>query len=768
MLMMAKGAVALVAVLGIAAAGAEPLFNGRDLTGWYKFLNGRGRDCDPKGVIQVKDGVIAVSGEEYGALVTEKEYSDYRLDVEYRFTGTRFAAKRDKALDSGILFHSTGEDGAFAGAWMCGHEYNLVTGASGDLWTIGDAERRPDVYVDYSRVCDDRQRLCGNKRLPRIDIAPDWEDTPRAKPAWNERPTGEWNTASLVCEGDRAEFWFNGTKINSMLKVSPARGKIQLQSEGCGIEFRRVELTPLPQPAPMTKRVVRPLSGERWWGGATIMGLSQPYRDFAPQDQNVDNFSNQTAPFFVSSAGRYVWSEKPVRWSAKDGVMTFESTAAVDLVEAGSTLKEAVLAASRAHFPPSGEIPPEIFFAKPQWNQGIESLFVGISQYCIEQYACAVVGNGFPMGVFIVDDGWEKDFGVWEFDRIKFPDPKGMVEKLHNLGAKVMLWIVPYVSGDYREVLDMHAKGYLVKCPPENRRHDAQGDQAIVKWWSGYSHSYDMSVPAAREHLAGILDGLCRDYGVEGFKFDGADIWHYALGSPTGVRFGAPGYTAVDNCRDWSLFSERWPYNEICGSYNTAGRAIVQRLQDKAHSWDAVRQLVPDMLAAGILGYAYTCADMIGGGLAGSFQAKDYKFNEKIFVRSCQTHALMPMMQFSLAPWRVLSPGNLAICRDAANLHCAFAPYILGYARHAAKTGEPIVRYMEYEFPHQGFEEVNDQFMLGGDWLVAPILNDEDARTVRLPGGEWRDDLGEVHIGPKTLELKDVPLARLPRFRRVK
>ena len=126
----------------------------------------------------------------------------------------------------------------------------------------------------------------------------------------------------------------------------------------------------------------------------------------------------------------------------------------------------------------------------------------------------------------------------------------------------------------------------------------------------------------------------------------------------------------------------------------------------------------------------------------------------------------MPMMQFSLAPWRVLDKEMCAICLDYAKLHCAFGPYIMKWARHAAKTGEPILRAMDYEFPGEGLGDCLTQFMLGPDWLVAPVLTPEHTATVRLPSGVWTDDLGERHVGPKTLELTNVPLARLPRYHR--
>ena len=157
---------------------------------------------------------------------------------------------------------------------------------------------------------------------------------------------------------------------------------------------------------------------------------------------------------------------------------------------------------------------------------------------------------------------------------------------------------------------------------------------------------------------------------------------------------------------------------------------------------------------------------MIGGGQFTSFLGVE-RFDEELIVRSAQVHALMPMMQFSVAPWRILSPENAAVCARYAQLHRQFGPYILSLARHASKTGEPIVRAMEYAFPHEGFLECRDQFMLGDRYLVAPMVTPGTQREVRLPRGVWRDDRGETFRGPKRIET-DVPLDRLPYYERIR
>jgi alpha-glucosidase len=172
------------------------------------------------------------------------------------------------------------------------------------------------------------------------------------------------------------------------------------------------------------------------------------------------------------------------------------------------------------------------------------------------------------------------------------------------------------------------------------------------------------------------------------------------------------------------------------------------------------------MIAAGLLGHIYTCPDMIGGGEFGSFRNVDQgKMDQELIVRSCEIHALMPMMQFSVAPWRVLDAEHLAICLKYARLHEELGPYLVEQAKIGAQTGEPIVRSMEYAFPGQGFETCIDQYMLGDRYLVAPMMTPGTSRSVQLPKGRWVDENGKVYKGGKTYEL-EVPIDRVPRFTR--
>ena len=147
---------------------------------------------------------------------------------------------------------------------------------------------------------------------------------------------------------------------------------------------------------------------------------------------------------------------------------------------------------------------------------------------------------------------------------------------------------------------------------------------------------------------------------------------------------------------------------------------------------------------------------------------KDYVLDEELFVRMAQCSALFPMIQFSTAPWRVLGDEAQALCLDAARLHAGFGDCIVALVKDAQLSGEPIIRSMEYSYPHMGYETVYDQFLLGDGILVAPVLTKGDVtRRVILPEGKWRYRDGTVYDGGATVTV-DAPLSVLPYFERLK
>lgn len=516
---------------------------------------------------------------------------------------------------------------------------------------------------------------------------------------------------------------------------------------------------------------VKVLPGEGWWGGATVYGTKAPYGlktsavDF---DIRKMNYENQAVPLLVSTKGRSVWSDKAFACTLADGVLTFTGDAPIVLATEGKDLRTAFLAAAKKHFPASGKVPDLALVAKPQWNTWIE-LTYNQNQRDILAYAKAIKANGFPEGgVIMIDDTWQYGYGIWQFDPRRFSDPKAMCDELHSLGYKVMLWVCPFVSMDspgYREMVfgtrdaGRHCeKGGLVMC--KEKTVYGQGFAKPTAWWNGVSAILDLTHPLGAAWFARELKRLQDDFGVDGFKLDAGDIDEF---QPPYVTYRA--VSPSELCEAYAKIGLEFPLNEYRACFKMGGQPLVQRLCDKGHNWAAVQQLVPDMINCGLMGHSFVCPDMIGGGSWMAFMPDaPTPFDPELFVRSAQAHALAPMMQFSAAPWRMLKGEHLEAVRAAAWTRMKFADYILSVAKDSAKSGEPMLRAMEYEFPGEGAERLTDQFMLGSKLLVAPqVVKGAKTRTVFIPSGTWTADDGSVVTGPKTVEV-ETPLSRLPYF----
>lgn len=232
----------------------QKLFNGKNLKGWYTFLKESGKNNDPKKVFTVEDGMIRISGEEWGCITTDNEYENYTLTVEFKWGQETWGARADRARDCGVLIHSQGKDGGYGGVWMHSIEVQLIEGGTGDLLVVGDGTEN---FSLSSPVAEEKQggahlyqpggKLVTIKsgRINWYGRDPQWKDVLNFRGAQDvENPLGEWNTLVTVAEGDTIKVYLNGKLVNEAVNVKPSRGRIQIQSEGAELFVRKVELVP--------------------------------------------------------------------------------------------------------------------------------------------------------------------------------------------------------------------------------------------------------------------------------------------------------------------------------------------------------------------------------------------------------------------------------------------------------------------------------------------------------------------------------------------
>ncbi len=523
---------------------------------------------------------------------------------------------------------------------------------------------------------------------------------------------------------------------------------------------------------------VKMLPGEHWWGVMNYYGSQMPFDEKTDlvMDVRRDNKSNQAASFLVSDKGRSLWCDEQTLVTLKNGTITMASEAAsVVLDDSGKTLRDAFRGAAAKHFPARGKTPDLLFFSAPQYNTWIE-LTYHQNEKDILAYAKSMLDNGLPPGVLMIDDTWQAGYGDWRFEPTRFSDPKGMVEKLHAMGFKVLLWMCPYVSMDtpaYRRIAwgvnPDDVKGYptrggfLGEKDGKVHPHYKTFEPAAIGWWNGKSAYLDFTHPNANAWFREQLDRLVRDFGVDGFKFDGGHFGPYAQGYRTWKEKATSGEQVLA----YAKFALEYPVTEYRNAWRFQGEPVVERLHDKAHTWEALAKLVPDMIAGGLLGHPFMCPDMVGGGSWTAFLPGS-PFDPDLFVRSAQVHALCGMMQFSASPWRYLDKDRQQMIRDVVKMRQEkFAAYFVALAKESGKTGEPMIRNLEYEFPGMGYAGIRDEFIMGHDLLVAPVVEKgATSRKVVLPPGRWRADDGTVFDGPATTDIA-APLGRLPHFVRV-
>lgn len=248
-------ALVLCALCAPAAEEPIPLFNGTNLDGWYTFLKERGRDNDPEKVFTVADGMIHISGKEWGCITTKEEYADYHLVIEFKWGENAHPPREDRARDSGLLVHSTGEDGAYGGIWMHSIECQMIEGGTGDFIVVGDGSEKysltcpvaPETQADCHVFDPNGEPVTIHSgRINWYGRDPEWQDVKGFRGKQDvEKPVGEWNTYECIADGPELTVILNGTVVNRATNAVPSKGRIQIQSEAAELFVRRIELTPL-------------------------------------------------------------------------------------------------------------------------------------------------------------------------------------------------------------------------------------------------------------------------------------------------------------------------------------------------------------------------------------------------------------------------------------------------------------------------------------------------------------------------------------------
>lgn len=237
LLVVFAGAALLAAADAIVPDRTIPLFNGKDLAGWEADVPARDKDATLPASFIVRDGLLVSQGKPEGHLVTTEAYRDYRLVVEYRFPG--------QGGNCGVLVHASTPRALYA-MFPQSIEVQMMSGNAGDFWCIGENIAVADMETRRPRKPGQRWGGADGDARRILNLTDD-----------SEKPVGEWNTMVIEARGRTLKVWVNAVLVNEGFDATADRGKIALQAEGTEVEFRKVEIGPLPPPHPADRSGLR-------------------------------------------------------------------------------------------------------------------------------------------------------------------------------------------------------------------------------------------------------------------------------------------------------------------------------------------------------------------------------------------------------------------------------------------------------------------------------------------------------------------------------
>ena len=212
--------VALTATGCGSASRSHTLFNGKDLTGWHVDVPAADTNPQLPKAFVVRNGLLVSMGEPRGHLITDSSYSNYRLEVEYRFAG--------KPGNAGVLVHAS-TPRALYGMFPKSIEVQMESGNAGDFWCIVEDIKVPNMETRRGPPAEWGITEGKARRILNLTDS-------------SEKPVGQWNTMVIEAVGRSIRVWVNGDLVNEGTDATADHGQIALQAEGSEVEFRKLRL----------------------------------------------------------------------------------------------------------------------------------------------------------------------------------------------------------------------------------------------------------------------------------------------------------------------------------------------------------------------------------------------------------------------------------------------------------------------------------------------------------------------------------------------
>ena len=488
--------------------------------------------------------------------------------------------------------------------------------------------------------------------------------------------------------------------------------------------------------------------------GELVYGLGERFGPLVKNGQVVDVWNAdggtsseqayKNVPFYLTNRGYGVLVDHP-------GHVSFEVAS-----EAVENVQFSVSGESLKYYVIYGPTPKQILerytaltgrpASVPAWSYGLwlsTSFTTSYDEETVTSFIDGMAERDLPLSVFHFDCFWMREFNWsdFEWDTRTFPDPEGMLQRLHDKNLHVCVWINPYIAQRSPLFAEAKSAGFLVRKP----------DGDVWQWdlWQAGMALVDFTNPGAVAWYQGKLRVLL-DQGVDAFKTDFGeriplDVDYFDGSSPERMHNF---YTQLYNKAVFEVLQEHRGEGDavlFARSATVGGQAMpVHWGGDSTSTFASMAETLRGGLSLALSGFAFWSHDI--GGFEGTPDAGVFKRWTAFGLLS--SHSRFHGSQSYRVPW-AFDDEAVDVTRLFTKLKLRLMPYLYAAGLEATATGTPVLRPMQLEFPDDPATVYLDrQYMLGADLLVAPIFTVDGSVEFYLPQGSWTNYFtGETVVG---------------------
>ncbi|NKY06551.1 alpha-xylosidase, partial [Cellulomonas hominis] len=490
--------------------------------------------------------------------------------------------------------------------------------------------------------------------------------------------------------------------------------------------------------------------------GDHVYGLGERFTAFVKNGQSVDVWNAdggtsseqayKNVPFYLTDAGYGVFVDHPGHVSFEIGSEVVSRT---QFSVAGQRLRYYVIAGPdpkdvlRRYTALTGR-PARV----PDWSYGLwlsTSFTTEYDESTVMSFIDGMAERGLPLSVFHFDCFWMRRFHWSDFvwDPGTFPDPEGLLTRLHDRDLQVCVWINPYIAQRSHLFDEGRAHGYLV----------TRADGSVWQWdkWQAGMALVDFTNPDAVAWYQGKLRALLA-MGVDCFKTDFGEriptdvVWHDGSDPERMHNY----YTHLYNRAVFDVLTEVRGEGEavlFARSATAGGQQFpVHWGGDCESTFVSMAESLRGGLSLASSGFGFWSHDI--GGFEGTPDAAVFK--RWLAFGLLSSHSRLHGSDSYRVPW-AFDEESVKVTQRFTELKLSLMPYLSAVGRQAHAEGLPAMRPMVLEFPDEpGAATVDTQYLLGPSVLVAPVFSAAGDVDVYVPEGAWTSLLdGSVVEGPR-------------------